>query len=113
MSKFTALMPHLSSNRTANVQSLLLRLLLCRVVQNVQYLHEENPTTHILIVGLLPRGSWQDPKDMFKLPSAFSRSISAVNDALERYAFRTKKMHYADCTKPFVQTGNVRRLQLA
>lgn len=70
-------------------------------------MHEENPGTHVLAVGLLPRGFWQDPKDMFKLPSAFSRAISAVNHALERYALGMEQMHYADCAKPFVHTGNV------
>lgn len=80
---------------------------MCRVIKNLQYIHEENPATHILVVGLLPRGFWQDPKDMFKLPSAFSRAITAVNPALEQYAFETAHIHYTDCTKPFVQTGNV------
>ena len=80
---------------------------MCRVIQNLQYIHDQNPATHILAVGLLPRGFWQDLKDMFKLPSQFSRAISAVNHALERYAFETEHMHYADCTEPFVQTGNV------
>ena len=80
---------------------------MCRVIENLQYIHEENPATHILVVGLLPRGFWQNPKDMFKLPSAFSRAITAVNHALESYAFETEHIHYTDCTKPFVQTGNV------
>lgn len=85
----------------------LLLVCMCRVIQNLQYIHQQNPATHILVVGLLPRGFWQDPKDMFKLPNAFSRAISDVNRALRQHAFGNKRMHYADCTKPFMQTGNV------
>lgn len=66
-----------------------------------------NPITHIVVLGILPRGYWQDPKEMFKLPSAFSRAIGAVNQELEHFAFGHQKMHYIDCTKAFVQTGNV------
>lgn len=80
---------------------------LCRIIQNLEYLLKENPTTHILVVGLLPRGSWQDPKDMFKLPSAFSTAIRAVNRALDKYAFRNKQTHFIDCSKHFVRDGMV------
>ena len=78
-----------------------------RVIQNLEYLLEHNPGTHIVVLGLLPRGMWKDPKDMYKLPSAFSRAISAVNEALEHYAFGNQHTHYVDCTKSFVQTGTV------
>lgn len=97
---------HLPTNSVTHyVSHLLLRT--CRVIQNLQYIHEENPVTHVLVLSLLPRGFWHNPKAMFKLPSAFSRAITAVNHALERYAFGTEHMHYADCRRPFVQTGNV------
>ena len=92
---------HLDGNKTMTKQEC------CRIVQNLDYLMLNSPTTHIVVLGILPRGYWQDPKDMFKLPSAFSRAISAVNQELEHFAFGHQKMHYIDCTKAFVQTGNV------
>ena len=79
----------------------------CRIIQNLQYLLKENPTTQILILGLLPRGSWQDPEDMYKLPSDFSKAINAVNSVLDQYAFQNKRTHFIDCTKHFVQDGMV------
>ncbi|KAL3147860.1 platelet-activating factor acetyltransferase activity protein [Trebouxia sp. C0010 RCD-2024] len=78
-----------------------------RIIQNVQYLLDENPATHILVMGLLPRGSWENPEDMFKLPSDFSSAIYAVNHALDRYAFGNKHTHFIDCTKHFVQGGKL------
>lgn len=71
----------------------------------VDYLHQQSPTTQVLILAILPRGS--DPGDMFKLPSAYSRAIDAVNDHLERHAFGNKHFHFADCAQPFTVGGKV------
>lgn len=79
----------------------------CRIIQNLVYLHGKNPSSHIVVLGLLPRGSWHDPQDMFKLPSDFSRAITAVNKELERFAFSNQRMHFAECTRAFVQSGSV------
>jgi len=78
---------------------------LCRVREVIDFLHQQNPSTHVLILGLLPRGS--SPEDRFKLPSDYSRGIDAVNDQLERYAFGNKKLHFADCALPFTAGGKV------
>lgn len=72
----------------------------------IDFLHQNNPLTHVLILGLLPRGS--SPEDRFKLPSDYSRGIDAVNDQLERYAFGNKQLHFADCALPFTAGGKVR-----
>ena len=72
----------------------------------VDYLHDRNPNTHIVILGILPRGS--DPEDMTRLPSEYSRAIAAVNGRLERYAFGNRQLHFADCGPAFIQTGKVR-----
>jgi len=78
---------------------------LCRVREVIDFLHQHNPLTHVLILGLLPRGS--SPGDRFKLPSDYSRGIAAVNDQLERYAFGNKQLHFADCALPFTAGGKV------
>ncbi len=71
----------------------------------IDFLHQHNPSTHVLILGLLPRGSHTE--DLFKLPSDYSRGIDAVNDQLERYAFGNKKLHFANCALPFTVGGKV------
>ncbi|DBA83112.1 TPA: platelet-activating factor acetyltransferase activity protein [Trebouxia sp. C0005] len=76
-----------------------------RVREVIDFLHQQNPLTHVLILGLLPRGS--DPEDLFKLPSDYSRGIDAVNDQLERYAFGNKQLHFADCALSFTSGGKL------
>jgi len=55
----------------------------CRVMEIIKLLSQAAPEAHIVIQGLLPRGSaWVGPKE-WKWPNRFTRPIEAVNDAFK------------------------------
>lgn len=55
----------------------------CRVTEIIKLLRAAAPEAHIVIQGLLPRGSaWVGPKE-WKWPNRFTKPIEAVNNAFE------------------------------
>lgn len=44
----------------------------------VHYLRDESPTTHLLLMGLLPRGG-PNPHYRYREPNIFTESINRLN----------------------------------
>ncbi len=47
----------------------------------VAYMRQEVPNTQVLILGILPRGSWTLPDDAYAWPNRLTDAISIVNNA--------------------------------
>jgi hypothetical protein len=47
----------------------------------VSYLRSQWARTHVIIVGILPRGGWTMPEDPSAWPNRFTEPIAIVNNA--------------------------------
>ena len=68
--------------------------------------HATAPTTRILLVGLLPRGSGQQGQSTFKQPSIYTESIEEVNQHMKEYASQDGRLGFVDCTAFFLRTDD-------
>lgn len=78
-----------------------------RITEVISYLHKQNPTTSILILGILPRGSGEDFETRFNLPSDYSSAIALVNNRLEQLAISNVLFHFADCGPSLTVNGKL------
>lgn len=79
----------------------------CRVIQNLEHLQHHNPGSNIIVLAILPRGSNGPDTRAFTLPSEFSPGIAEVNKRLDTYTQSHNKLHFADCSKPFITDSEV------
>ncbi|KAK9845566.1 hypothetical protein WJX84_006540, partial [Apatococcus fuscideae] len=74
-----------------------------RLQHIADYLLSTAPESHIVLVGLLPRGDHTlDPQEAMRLPSRYSEGTEFVNTALEQFASEQRQISYLDCSEPFL-----------
>ncbi|CAK0785417.1 hypothetical protein CVIRNUC_008626 [Coccomyxa viridis] len=75
-----------------------------RVTEIIKLLRRAAPDAHIVIQGLLPRGSaWVGPKE-WKWPNRFTKPIEAVNQAFEELTALSPLLHYVNCGLPLIRS---------
>eukprot|EP00887_Chlorella_sp_A99_P004177 scaffold23.g4177.t1 len=78
-----------------------------RMLSILRHLRDALPDTHIILLGLLPRGGDTKRHDMHDWPSIFARPFYAVNAHFRRvfarrqYAALDGHIHYLDCEDRF------------
>lgn len=73
----------------------------------MQYLQQNNPSTEMILMAILPRATLEPSTGVFPWPNKFTKAIESVNSGLAAYASKQAKMHYVDCAKHLVPDGKV------
>ena len=85
-------------------------MLNCRLGTLVKFLRENNSSTHIILLPLLPRGSYRE--GAYDWPTDFSPAITSINSGLSTLAAQDAGfIHYADCMQALLPSGKVCRAQ--
>lgn len=82
----------------------------CRVAGVIRYLRKHNPTTQLVVWGILPRGN-PLPPELQAWPSVFTPAIHLINNKLRAYAQgHDQHVHFVDCGDMFITPAGVRFL---
>ena len=82
----------------------------CRVAGVIRYLRKHNPTTQLVVWGILPRGNPQ-PSELQAWPSIFTPAIHLINNGLRAYAHsHNRHVHFVDCGDKFISPAGVSTL---
>ncbi|KAI7837173.1 hypothetical protein COHA_008966 [Chlorella ohadii] len=74
-----------------------------RIEEAVGLLQERLPRTQIVLLGLLPAGTWGLPGAAnYSWPSKYSRALPVVNTRLRAYAAGQPRVQYLDCGARFL-----------
>lgn len=82
-----------------------------RIKDLVQYMAPRMPNTHIVVVGILPRGEFVEGKQ-FSWPNMYRPAIQAINGQLSGYGSGshlgsgTGTVTYLSCGDRFIQSGS-------
>ena len=79
----------------------------CRVAGVIRYLRKHNPTTQLVVWGILPRGDPEAP-ELQAWPSIFTPAIHLINNDLRAYAHtHNQHVHFVDCGDKFITPAGV------
>lgn len=79
-----------------------------RIQDIVQYLQWNNPTTQLILMGILPRTDGEALNaGVYQWPNKFTEGVAAVNSGLKAYASPQHNVHYLDCTDTLFPDGKV------
>ena len=78
----------------------------------MRYLQQNNPSTEMILMAILPRANLDPSTGVFQWPNEFTKAIESVNSGLAAYALEQAKMHYIDCAQHLVPDGKVSSLPL-
>ena len=67
--------------------------------------HELCPTTKVLLVGLLPRGSGSGGSSSLQQPSPYTSALEEINQHMAAYASQDGRVGFVDCTEMFITGG--------
>ncbi|DBA80381.1 hypothetical protein WJX79_002842 [Trebouxia sp. C0005] len=85
-----------------------------RVHAVAEYLSGLRPRSHVLLVGLLPRGDLTLSSDQhLAQPSKFTPAIASINSDLQQLAASRQDMHFVDCGQEFTYEGETGRIHAA
>ena len=77
-----------------------------RVEAVLAHLRRENPRTHLVVLGIIPRG-WTDAAHVYSWPSMYAAGIGAVNAALDAWSAQDQAATYLDCGAVLLPGGKV------
>lgn len=71
----------------------------CRIESIVQHLHQVNPDTPILLLGMVAMADQEEPnaEGVFPWPNKFTAATEMLNEQLDQVAIRLDDVHYHDC----------------
>ncbi|KAI7835515.1 hypothetical protein COHA_010589 [Chlorella ohadii] len=75
-----------------------------RVLQTLHTLKDLLPDTHIVLMGVLPRGNG-GPQGLYHWPSAFAQPIHMINAHFRSYAALDGHLHFVDCGDRLIVPG--------
>lgn len=75
-----------------------------RILQTLQYIHRAAPTTKVVLMGILPRGSGRGPTHL-KQPSMYTDAIQEINLHMAEFASQDGRVFYHDCAEGFLTNG--------
>lgn len=73
----------------------------------VRLLKDNNPTTVVILVGVLPRGD-NKVGSIYPTPNKYTQSIKDLNARLYQYAAEESFVVFVDCTEQMLLNGTVR-----
>ena len=82
-----------------------------RIEQAVEVMRGAMPATHIILMGLLPRGTGSgeglEPlsRNDFSWPSVYTSAIESINARLRRLPGGDPRLHYLDCGGRMLRSG--------
>lgn len=82
--------------------------MLCRINDTITLLREKLPETHLLMLGILPRGDGTNSSTTYRWPGIYTPAISSVNDWLIEVSEKEEKISYLDCGPMLLYNGQVK-----
>lgn len=80
----------------------------CRFEAIVAYLQQVNPSTTVVLMGILPWGL-VDQNGIYVWPNEYTQGIATVNSLIQVFAAGQSNVHYVDCKHQLFPTGQVSR----
>ncbi len=81
----------------------------CRINDTISLLREKMPETHLLMLGILPRGDGTNSSTTYRWPGIYTPAIASVNDWLVQVSEKEEAISYLDCGPMLLYNGQVSR----
>ena len=79
--------------------------LVCRINDTIGLLRQKMPDTHLLMLGILPRGDGTNSSTTYRWPGIYTPAISSVNDWLIELSEKEDMISYLDCGPMLLYNG--------
>ena len=79
--------------------------MVCRINDTISLLREKLPETHLLMLGILPRGDGTNSSTTYRWPGIYTPAISSVNDWLIELSEKEELISYLDCGPMLLYNG--------
>lgn len=80
--------------------------IICRTLDLLRFLRDNNPESQVILMSILPRG-WDTDSRRAVWPNPYTASISSVNAALAHMSSQDSFVHFFNCTSLLLIGGQV------